>query len=209
MATQYGRYRITVLNSQGQPIVGATVTLRKQGATVNGLHSGAQTVFTVNDPGAIIDTDSETVKVGTGAVERTVLGVTATTITVSGAGFNDVPDDARLTVTNTLPTLYEDAQGAETKTNPLTTNSSGMVEAWLEIQPIDVHITGGTDPNGQPAPETLYTDEMVGGTGRVVFYDFNGSALAQRWQAKRAFATTDKYLSILNSDASEEFYFAG
>ena len=97
---QYGRIQRTFQDSQGRPIVGLAVTVRKQGATVNGLHSGAQTSFTVNDPGGITDSPADQLQVGTDtSVTRAVSSVAATTIVVGAGGFSNVADDARLTPT--------------------------------------------------------------------------------------------------------------
>lgn len=210
MATQYARYKFIALDANGVPVSGAGIEIRRQGATVNGLHSGAQTVFTVNDPGVIKTSGTpDQVAVGTGSTSLGVTAVGATSVTVAGPGFTDVPDDARLTITNNFPTLYNDAQGAETKSNPLTTDATGLAECWLERQPIDVAVRP-TGPAG--AVTILYQDEYPEGGGRVIFTDFpTAGAIARVWKppSGRTFGTTHKYLSIQNDDGTEEFSFAG
>jgi hypothetical protein len=207
MSAQYGKFKFTVIDPlTGLPISGAAVEIRKQGATVNGLHSGTQTVFTVNDPGAIVLAASDQVAVGISASSLGVTGVTATTITVAGPGFTDVPDDARLTVTNNLPTLYNDAQGAETKTNPLQTDANGLAECWIPLERIDVAIRP-TGPAG--AVTLLYQDEFPDGVGRTTLHDFAGTAEGMLWKTLRQFTGTDRYLSIRNADNVEDFQFSG
>jgi len=140
---QYGRIQRTFQDSQGRPIVGLAVTVRKQGATVNGLHSGAQTSFTVNDPGGITDSPADQLQVGTDtSVTRAVSSVAATTIVVGAGGFSNVADDARLTPTTNLPTVYNDAQGGETITQPLQTDANGSIECWAPIVPYDLYTPG-------------------------------------------------------------------
>lgn len=113
----------------GLPVSGASVEVRKQGATVDGLHSGATTSFTVNDPGAIAVSDL--VQAVIGGLTRSVSSLTATNVTVGGPGFADLADDTRLFVSSPLPTLFNDAQGAETIANPLTTDANGLVKCWI------------------------------------------------------------------------------
>jgi hypothetical protein len=48
--SQLGRIHFTVFDSTGAPVSGASVEVRKQGATIQ---SGGPTSFTVDDPGAI------------------------------------------------------------------------------------------------------------------------------------------------------------
>ena len=120
---QLGKLIWTVLDSNGSPVSGASVAVRKQGATVNGAHAGSNTSFTVNDPGGIT-TSSENVVVNIGTTTRSVSSVGATNVTVGAPGFDDVADDDRLSPTTNTPTLYNDATGTEsTGSSTLTTNS--------------------------------------------------------------------------------------
>jgi hypothetical protein len=143
---QYGRIQRTFQDSQGRPIVGLNITIRKQGATVNGLHSGAQTSFTVNDPGGITSSPADQLQVGTNtAVTRAVSSVAATNITVGATGFTDVADDARLTPTTNLPAVYNDAQGGEAITQPLSTDANGSIECWAPVVPYDLYTPGNVN----------------------------------------------------------------
>lgn len=146
---QYGRLSKTFQNAQGQPLANLVVVVRKQGATVNGLHSGAQTSFTVNDPGGITDSPADQLQVGVDdSVTRAVSSVAATNVTVGATGFSNVADDARLTPTTNLPSLYADARGGEAAVLPLKTDSQGeIVDAngayvWAPVVPYDLHISG-------------------------------------------------------------------
>jgi hypothetical protein len=143
---QYGRIQRTYQDSQGRPISGLNITVRKQGATVNGLHGGAHTSFAVNDPGGITSSPQDQLQVGIDtSVTRAVSSVAATTIVVGAAGFTDVADDARLTPTTNLPTLYNDAQGGETITQPLQTDANGEVVCWAPIVPYDLYTPGNAN----------------------------------------------------------------
>ena len=75
-----GRFQETYsLPQSGLPAAGATVTIRKQGATVSGNQSGTTPLtITVNRPGGILSTD--TIRIGTGTTEYDVDSVTATTV---------------------------------------------------------------------------------------------------------------------------------
>lgn len=141
-----------VQDSSGNALSGVSVEVRKQGATING-DQGAVTTYTVNSPGAIAAAD--TVAIGTSATTASVSSVTATTVVV-GATLGAVSDDDRITHVLTLPTLYNDAEGAETKANPLTTGSTGQVTCWLTGGYYDIKVSGGA------ATTTLYQDQWVG-----------------------------------------------
>jgi len=143
---QLGRLSRVFQDNQGRPIVGLAITIRKQGSTINGLHSGAQTSFTVNDPGGITDSPADQLQVGTDtSVTRAVSSVAATNVTVGAGGFSNVADDARLTPTTNLPTVYNDAQGGETITQPLSTDANGSIECWAPIVPYDLYTPGNAN----------------------------------------------------------------
>lgn len=196
---QLGKLVFKIADSAGNALSGVSVEVRKQGAQVNGLHSGATTSFTVDDPGAIVAGDN--VKVDTGSVTRSVSSITATNVTVGGAGFSDVADDSRLTDT-TLPTIYNDAVGNETKSNPLTTDSAGEAFCWVVGGKYDVLVSGGG------ATTKLYTDQTaVGGESkRSTIY----SGTAWQLDSLRALAATDEALVISeNSDGADLFKVMG
>src|SRR3989304_5396161 len=103
---QLGFFEITVLDSPGAPFSGASVEVRKQGAFIQ---SGGPTSFTVDDPGALAAAD--TVQVNTSGPLRSVSSVTATNVTIGGAGFGGTADDDRITCTTSLPTRSEERRG--------------------------------------------------------------------------------------------------
>lgn len=203
---QYGRIQRTFQDSTGAPIAGLTVVVRKQGATVNGLHSGAQTSFTVNDPGGITSSPQDQLSVGTGTVVRAVSSVAATNVTVGGAGFNDVADDARLTPTTNLPSLYADAQGAEAAVLPLTTDANGeIVDAngaivWAPVVPYDLHVSGANYTT------RLLQDVVPEGQESVVSNIFpSASSVAFQKDTLRAQVSGSKLERWLSA-GSEKFY---
>lgn len=198
---QYGRISRTFLDSQGRPISGLNVTVRKQGATVNGLHAGTQTSFTVNDPGGITSSPQDQLQVGTDtSVTRAVSSVAATTIVV-GAAFTDVPDDARLTPTTNLPTVYNDAQAAETITQPLVTDANGEIVCWAPVVPYDLYTPGNASYAAR-----LIQDVVPEGQEYVVSNIFpSATSVAFRKDTARAQVFNSKMESWL-SGGVEKFY---
>lgn len=198
---QYGRISRTFLDSQGRPIANLNVTVRKQGATVNGLHAGAQTSFTVNDPGGITSSPQDQLQVGTDtSVTRAVSSVAATTIVV-GAAFTDVPDDARLTPTTNLPTVYNDAQAAETITQPLVTDANGEIVCWAPVVPYDLYTPGNASYAAR-----LIQDVVPEGQEYVVSNIFpSATSVAFRKDTARAQVFNSKLESWL-SGGVEKFY---
>lgn len=199
---QLGRIARTFLDNQGRPIVGLNVTVRKQGATVNGLHAGAQTSFTINDPGGITSSPQDQLQVGTDtSVTRSVSSVAATTIIVGATGFSDVPDDARLTPTTNLPTVYNDAQGAETITQPMQTDANGEILCWASIVPYDLYTPGNTSYAAR-----LIQDVVPEGQEYVVSNIFpSATSVAFRKNTSRAQISGSKLESWLSNDI-EKFY---
>ena len=197
---QLGRIRQPFTDATGVPIVGLSVTVRKQGSTVNGLHSGAQTSFLVNDPGGITSSPQDQLQVGTDAtVTRSVSSVAATNVTVGATGFTDVADDARLTPTTNLPTLYNDAQGDETLANPMTTDANGEVVCWVPITPYDLHVSG----SGYTT--RLIQDVVPEGHERLVSNVYPGAAsIAFQKDTSRAMVSGSKLERWL-SGATEKF----
>lgn len=193
---QYGRLRVVVRGTTGIPVSGASVEVRKQGATVNGLHAGATTSFTVNDPGALAAADN--VQVGTDSgTTRSVSSVTATNVTVGGGGFTDVADDSRLTCIDNLPTLYNDAQGAESKSNPLTTDSSGVAECWASVRPYDLLVSGSG------VTTQLLQDEVPVGNERFVSNVYPGAGPAYIFDTARVLTTDDKIISVRENNVEK------
>ena len=163
---QYGKFEKTVLDSQGNPISGASVEIRRQGALVTSSQAGP--TYTVNDPGGIIVTDT----VGANLVAtptRAVTAVTSTTLTAGILGLGPLVNNDRITIVSPLPSLYADASGSETKTNPLTTDANGYVSCWLPIVPYDIK----TSATGYGT--RLETDVIPMGHGYVEINDVGGA----------------------------------
>ena len=187
---QLGKLLWTVLDSSGEPVSGASVAVRKQGATVNGAHAGATTSFTVNDPGGIT-TSSENVVVGTGTTTRSVASIGATNVTTGAPGFPDLADDDRLSPTTNTPTLYNDATGTEsTGSSTLTTNSNGLATAWLRGGSYDIHVSAAG------ITTVLYIDEPIVAEDTASNVFTTGSQDAFILDTSRALASGDALLSI-------------
>lgn len=187
---QLGKLIWTVLNSSGEPVSGASVAVRKQGATVNGVHAGATTSFTVNDPGGIT-TSSENVVAGTGTTTRSVASVGATNVTTGAPGFPDLADDDRLSPTTNTPTLYNDATGTEsTGSSTLTTSSVGLATAWLRGGSYDIHVSG------TGITTALYIDVPIVAEDTTSNVFTTGSQDAFIFDTTRALASGDALLSI-------------
>lgn len=192
-----GRLRITVLDTLGNAISGASVEVRRQGATCNGAQSGSP--LTVDAVNGIVATDE--IVQGTGTTQRTVSAVTATTVTC-GAGFT-VSDDERLSIVSGLPSLYVDAQSNEAASNPLTTNSRGMAECYVLGGFYDVHVSGGG------ATTTLYQDVATERSDSDRSNAFTtGSLVVLKHDTLRAMAAGDKLLELANAGTTE-FTIAG
>lgn len=132
-----GRFERFVTDTSGNAQSGASVEVRKRGATVDGAQSGVTTV-NVRDPGAIVAGD--TVQVNGEGTGYSVSSVSATTVVVGSAV--TVANLDRLSPSTNLPTLYDASDGGTTKTNPLTTDSEGMAFAYVAGGQYDGLISG-------------------------------------------------------------------
>src|SRR3972149_5314082 len=108
---QLARFSKTVLDTSGNATSGASVTIYREGATVNGNQSGTSPLtVTVRDNGKIATADSVFVNTTTGTT-YTVDSTTSTTVVLSGfAGTLVLTSGDRIIPSNSLPTLYADAQ---------------------------------------------------------------------------------------------------
>lgn len=168
---QFGKLSGTITDAQGNPVSGATVEVRRQGAFVTSTQAGP--IYTVNDPGGIVSADQ--VKVNAlSTPTRNVSAVAATTVTTGGPGLGTLNNNDRITPYSPLPTLYADAQGAETKANPLTTDASGFWYCWVEIRPYDIIETYGSTVRIKTdlVPEGLENvlSNIFSGIGIVAWY---------------------------------------
>lgn len=185
---QYGKISGTVTDNQGNPLSGAIVEVRRQGAFVTSTQAGP--VYTVNDPGGALSGDQVRVNTLSGPT-RQVTGVTATTITTGGAGLGTLNNNDRITIVSTLPTLYADGKAAETKANPLTTDASGFWYAWAEIRPYDIIETYGSTVR-------LKTDVVPEGDEYVLSNLFTGAGVVA-WFRSTIRTLTSGYLVDYNN----------
>src|SRR3990172_9395741 len=136
--SQLNRLQFVVLDDEGNPISGVSVKVHRQGATVQGSQAGP--AYTVDDPGAVAGGD-DVYSNNDQSYTRTVSAVTASVVTTGALTLGTLADDDRIMISSTLPTLYNDAQGNETKSNPLTTDVSGIAECWIVGNKFDVIYT--------------------------------------------------------------------
>lgn len=141
------------------PGASAAVTIYRQGMTANETKS-VTTVgvsLAVNDIGAArinetfqLNTSASTTMQVTAIASRTSVTIKSTT----GSSIS-VADGDRI-VPQTVPTLYSDATGAETRANPLTADSNGNTHFYIYEGTVD-YIVSGTG-----ITTTLFTDQPTG-----------------------------------------------
>lgn len=179
----------------GLPINAASVEVRRQGATVV---SGGPNTFTINNPGGLRfsgeagapATDTVTAYHPNGTVAdgsgRTITALSNGSITVGGPGFiGSLSNNDRLSPTGNLPTIYEDDEGAETKTNPLTTDSNGYAYCWAAMSVCDALANG-----------RLLIDQLgQGGDIHVSNAFTTGTQVYRAIDTLRALATNDRHLA--------------
>lgn len=195
---QYARVEVVRQDQAGNPIVGCSVLVLKQGSTVV---SGGPTSFTVNDPGALVALDSVTAVSSDGLTERgsgTVASLTDTNVTLSGGGIAGVVNNDRFVDTTQLAILYADAQGAETISSTLVTDQNGYAAAWTLQQPLDLKMSGGTSPLGVAATIYRFDVRPSGFERRTSFAFMTGTAVLEILDSVRAFTTGDKWVSYRN-----------
>jgi len=144
---QLGRFTHTAASSStGIPASGASVTLYREGATVNNAQSGSSgAAVTVYHSGKLKTGDTVQVVTLPGTVQAqtySVGAVTATTVVLSGAAWNVAASD-RLIATNSQPTLYADDQGGTSTPNPLSTSATGLASCFIEYGAYDYQVSGG------------------------------------------------------------------
>jgi len=162
---QLGRFDRPVQDASGNAVVGASVAIYREGATVNGAHSSASpATITVRHRGKIAAGDTVFIETTTGTT-YSVNSVTATTVVLSGfAGTLTLSGGERITPSNSQPTLYSDDQGGATTANPLTTSATGRANCWMEFGAYDVIASGA----GITA--TAYIGQVTVGEAPAVVY---------------------------------------
>lgn len=131
---QLGRFFHTVQDTDGDVVSGASITIYREGATVNGAQSGTSPLtVTVHNRGKIIAADTVFINTTTGTT-YSVNSVTGTTVVLSGfVGTLNLANGDRIIPSNSQPTLYSDDHGGATTTNPLTTSSTGIASCWINM----------------------------------------------------------------------------
>ncbi len=177
-------YRLTVYKASSGtdtsrvPADGVTMVIAKRGAITQGAgndNAGAGATITVHNINSIVVGDI--LLINTNTVVRFVASVTATTITLVGGGsgtFEWVDGDTIRTVSG-APTMYTDAEGAESVALS-TTDSSGEAEFYSLARIVDVLLTDSG---------TLTLLKDIGGD------DGQEDVRPEDWAAERDGATND------------------
>lgn len=199
---QLARFQDSFANeSTGLPVVGAEVTLYREGATANG-SSGPNSptlAVAVHSPGRIQDGDAVFLD-NDPSTTYSVDTVDATTVNLQGLGADlTVSNLQRLVPVTDPPTLYEDDQGGGSGStpNPLTTDSVGRVNCWIETGAYEEII----DVSGT---KTLFQGIQIGYDAPAVLYSsvFDGaSAVAHILDTRNALTNAAaKLLELRNNN---------
>ena len=142
--SQLGRFERTVQDTSGTALSGVSVTIYREGATLNGAASGTTPLTcTVHHNGLIRAGDTVFVNTTTGTL-YSVDSTTATTVVISGfLGTLSLSSGDRLVPSNSQPTIYSDAHGNTSVSNPLTTSATGYANCYIGAGIYDVLISGG------------------------------------------------------------------
>lgn len=143
---QLGRFTHTAASSTtGLPVSGASVTIYREGATVNGDQSGTSPLtVTVRDLGKIEASDTVFVNTTTGTTYNVNSVSGRTSVVLSGfSGTLSLSDGDRIIPSSTKPTLYGDDQGGASTSNPLTTSATGLASCFIEGGAYDYIVSGG------------------------------------------------------------------
>lgn len=171
---QYGKLQFVIRDSNGNPIQGASIEVRKQGAQIRG--GAGASPYPVDDIGSV--STGATVQIYTTSTKAFGSSGTATiaganSISVSPTIGNSVDDD-RMTITSPLPTIYEDITANTSTTNPLSTDTTGYAECYVEGGFYDAKVSGAS------ITTFLKTDIFADG-GRTTAYVFDvGTAVGFR-----------------------------
>lgn len=168
---QLGKMEFTVLDEDGQPAEGVTLTIRKQGAQVRGT-SGASP-YTVDDIGAVSTGATVALYVTSTKTETSTASATINSGTSIGTTPNlgAANDDDRITVTSPAPSVFEDALSGTSISNILTTDTEGRAECYAAAGFYDVKRSGGG------VTDRLYTDVACYGAKSTAHMFDSGSAV--------------------------------
>lgn len=141
---QLARLEATVQDILGNALSTASVTVYKEGATVNGNQSGTSPLaVTVRHQGKIATGDTVFINTVTGTTYSATV-TSSTIISLSGfIGTLSLTNGDRIVPLSNTPTLYADDQGAATKSNPLTTNATGLAFCYAEFGNYDLLAVSG------------------------------------------------------------------
>jgi hypothetical protein len=140
--TQLAHFRKTLLDSSGEPVSGASYTIYREGATFESGSGTSPVTLTVRNNGKIEAGDVVFINTTTGTT-YTVDSTTDTTVVLSGFAGTLAPTALdRIIPSNNTADLFSDDQGNVSKTNPLTTSSTGVVDAYLEYTAYDYIYSG-------------------------------------------------------------------
>ena len=176
----------------GLPINNATVEVRKQGATVNG--TTGPTTINIHAQGAIDVGDTVNIDNDADIAVAVLTQPTAVQLTVAAAGFSTLVNDVtRLTPTSPLPTVWNAEEGAETKTNPLTTDNLGEAFCFVPNGLWDALVTVG-------GVKTLLINQAAAGGGSAASNVFaTGSESAYDFDTFRLLGSGDSIARFLNN----------
>jgi hypothetical protein len=149
MALMLGRFQDVIVKDDGTGIVAsASITVRKRGAQVNATASANP--IGVDHVGSLAASDTVIILEADGTIGSTTYNVDSVTesnetsgyqVNISGAAFS-VENGDRLVVTDNLPTVYTDAKGAASGSNPITADANGAFDLWMEPGIYDLLISG-------------------------------------------------------------------
>jgi len=126
-------------------------------------------------------------------------------VTTGAPGLGTLSDDDRILIASALPTLYLDAAGTDTTTNPLTSDASGVASCWIEGGFYDADFSGGSPSLTRAFQYDIY---VSGYDTRSAIYN-SGTAVAFKFDTLRALGATDKILQVSNQETTEAFSIGG
>jgi len=177
---QLGPLDHTLMDVQSNLVVGASVEVFREGATIDGSQSGsAPLTLAIRHPGKIIVGDTVFLE-NDSATVFSVTAVTLTTMQISGfVGVLSVLNNQRIVPSNNQPTIYSDDQGGASVSQPLTSDafgsiatSGGLTPLWTEGGAYHILASGaGATPRlyqvvviAGEAPSVVYSGERDGAT---------------------------------------------
>jgi hypothetical protein len=153
-------------------VIGGTVNVYREGATVNGDQIGvAPLAITIRHPGKISAGDTVFIE-NDSATLYSVTAASLTSLTLSGfAGTLSVLNGQRIVPFNSQPTIYSDDQGGASVSQPLTTDAFGSIATSGGLTPLwteggAYHILAA----GAGATARLYQTVVIVGESPTVVY---------------------------------------